>query len=53
MADDSVDLVMCAACEERVAELIAEDGRGVCSVCMLEEIDSNSNRDAKRDATDD
>jgi anti-sigma factor ChrR (cupin superfamily) len=49
MADDSVDLVMCAACEERVAELIAEGGRSVCSVCMLEEIDSNS----KRDETDD
>ena len=49
MADDSVNLVMCAACEERVAELIAEGGRGVCSVCMLEEIDSNS----KRDETDD
>jgi len=48
MADDSVDLVMCAACEERVAELIAEGGKGVC---MLEEMDSNSNRNAKRDET--
>ncbi|MGB5548309.1 MAG: hypothetical protein WBM74_17145 [Polyangiales bacterium] len=53
MANDSVDLVMCAACQERVAELIAEGGRGVCSVCMLEEMNSNSNRDAKRDETGD
>jgi hypothetical protein len=44
---------MCAACEERVAELISKGGKGVCSVCMLEEMDSNSNRNAKRDETDD
>lgn len=51
MAGDSVDLVMCAACEERVAELIAEDGRGVCSVCMLEDMDSRAGSDSDGDET--
>lgn len=53
MADDSVNLVMCAACEERVAELIAEGGRGVCSVCMLEEMDSQAGSDTDGEQTAD
>ena len=37
MAVDSGDVVMCEACKKRVAEVIAEDGRALCSLCHLEQ----------------
>ncbi len=33
---------MCGVCEERVAELVADDGRVLCSVCKLEEMGERS-----------
>jgi len=42
MSSDRGSLVMCGVCEERVAELVADDGRVPCSVCKLEEMGERS-----------
>lgn len=42
MAGDRDSLVLCVACQERVAELVAEDGRVLCSVCTLQEMRERS-----------
>jgi|GEM_PF-4133925 len=40
MAEDKADLVICEACGKHVAEVVAEDGRGLCSLCQLDETGS-------------
>lgn len=53
MTGNREDLVMCVACEKRVAELIAEHGRVLCSVCKLQEMAARTGCEAAGDETDD
>ena len=38
MAEDKAELIFCVVCGERVAEVVLEDGRVLCSVCLIEEM---------------
>jgi len=40
---------MCKTCGEHVAEIVAEDGRTLCSVCHLEERGAKTPREKKLD----
>lgn len=53
MTGNRANLVICVACEKRVAELIAEHGRVLCSVCKLEEMGARTGCEADGDKTDD
>ena len=37
MSESAVSVVICEACKGRVAEIIASDGRSLCSECHLAE----------------
>jgi formylmethanofuran dehydrogenase subunit E len=46
MGEKAVTVVLCEACGERVAEIVA-DGRTLCSPCHLEETKGKAARDKK------
>ena len=52
MAAERENWVMCVACQQRVAELVAEDGRVLCSVCTLREMSEPSGSEADDDPSD-
>lgn len=49
MIETASRVVWCEACSERVAEIVAEDGRTLCSVCHLEERRAGAPREKKPD----
>ena len=48
MGDDSATVVICEACGDRVAEIVAGDRRALCSECHLAENRPKTLRQEKR-----
>ena len=49
MAKSVASVVICEACGERVAEIVADDGRALCSRCHLTESRAKTPREEKPD----
>ena len=49
MAKSVASVVICEGCGERVAEIVADDGRALCSRCHLTESGAGTSREAKPD----
>ena len=46
MTETAATVVICDACKSRVAEIVADDGRKLCSKCHL--VTLNGGRDQRR-----
>jgi len=52
MSKSAISVVMCEACKERAAEIIAEDGRTQCSECHLAQSQAEPPREPVSDPED-
>ena len=52
MSESAISVVMCEACNERVAEIVAEDGRVSCSECHLGQSQAEPPREPVSDSED-